>query len=134
MDTRRWILVEAWLSLGLRVEWCPGYESQSIAKDDWIPDDESNVFYVYAGHRLWLVKPPIQTRPWNEPVTVPVFGIATLRHELAHFMAATKDEREKRNFGMSLEDRETHVTQAERVIDAMLLASARIADLALVRR
>lgn len=55
IDARRWILVEAWLALGLRVEWMPSWEASSMPLDEWQDDGEGHRF-VYAGNRTWLVE------------------------------------------------------------------------------
>lgn len=139
IDARRWILVEAWLSLGLRIEWCPSYDRDRVASA-WLDDDggaESTTRFVYDGHGRWLVDPPGKLR-FAPPNTAPSLTTAALRHELAHYLTATEDERSRLNFGASAEliggderGTEDRAVAAEKVIDAMLAASARIANMAL---
>lgn len=136
VDTRRWILVETWLSLGLRVEWAPSY--RKVDRDQWMRDDEMNLEYIYAGDRVWLVHDASAGRrmPGVPHPTAPAFGVETLRHELGHYLVATSEQRTQENFGLKPtgfddQDTESRAMEAERIIDAMLGASARIADLAL---
>lgn len=129
MDTRRWILVEAWLNLGLRVEWAPGYRDPPGGT--WQRDDEENREFYYEGHRTWLVRRRDATyRPYGDS-TVPTLGTETLRHELAHYLSATKEQREMVNFGAG-EAEEERAVATEEVLDAMLQAAGRVADLALL--
>lgn len=143
IDARRWILVEAWLSLGLRIEWCSSWEHGRIEKDAWLEDDGDSrrkpTRFVYTGNRLWQVERErdVYGRPPNmEP---PQLSTDALRHELAHYLTASEDERACVNFGASPaigpgndpKDTEDRALAAEKVIEAMLAASARIANMAL---
>ena len=139
MDTRRWILVEAWLALGLRVEWIPSFNVDRVERNEWAEDEETRLWYSYDGHGIWQVRHDgragrVPGFPYN---TAPVLGLDALRHELAHYLSATVEEREKRNFGASFQaladpaDVEQRALNAEKIIDAMMVACARIADMAL---
>lgn len=134
IDARRWILVEAWLALGLRVEWMPSWEASSMPLDEWQDDGEGHRF-VYAGNRTWLVEDRGRSPLSRGAYTAPQLGTDSLAHELAHYLAATAEQRGKRNFGIAPgaagSDDEEAAVAVEQVIDAMVAASSRIAELAL---
>lgn len=146
IDARRWILVETWLSLGLRIEWCPSWERDAIAAGDWLDDDDDREArprprFIYAGQGTWWVDPGDRYRYGTPPNAAPQLSAAVLGHELAHYLSATDEERGLRNFGASPTitsgisgdpaNTEDRAVAAEKVIDAILAASARIANMAL---
>lgn len=135
IDAKRWVLAETWLSLGLRVEWAPSYGPEP----KWQSDDETRQRFTYAGRGLWLVQKPDGYRGSFSFQTVPVtpsLGTETLRHELAHYLAATRDERDQPNFGFDAtpERDEEQALLVEQVIDAMLNGANRIATLSVMRK
>jgi hypothetical protein len=134
IDTRRWVLVEAWLSLGLRVQWAPSY--LAVERDSWQRDDEERVDYVYEGGGLWYVLQPERMSLGFSPPTSPQLGVLTLLHELAHYLVSSEDARAHRNFGLTGQDNdgEARALEAESVIHAMAVACGRIASLALAGR
>lgn len=136
IDARRWVLVETWLSLGLRIEWCPAYDRDRIPQTAWQTDDDTGGLFIYAGFGVWQADRSARSSFARPPLTAPQLSTDVLRHELAHWLTATEDERRKRNFGagddgVDLRDTEARAIAAEPVIDALLSASARIANLAL---
>jgi hypothetical protein len=135
IDTRRWVLAEAWLSLGLRVEWLSKYQAESIARDLWMRDEEERTDYIYNGHGVWSIRGDGRSEPsFGFPrATSPAMGTEAMRHELAHYLIATEEERGRTNFGLSNsdDDHERRALEAEKVIDAVLAACGRIAGLAL---
>lgn len=129
LEVERWILVEAWLSLGLRVEQCPSWKVSSYSREDW----QGNLLYV--GNKLWYTK---EVDKWgnaqNIPGTVPFLSTDDLRHELAHYLSATPEQREKINFGMDnvpSSEQEDAAIAAEVIITAIATAASRIAVQAL---
>lgn len=134
IDARRWVLVEAWLALGLRVEWCPSYQVDSL-RDHWQEGEDTPEPFVYAGDRVWLVKSSRRGPLLGSLGEAPQLGTLDMRHELAHYMAASEEQRAAVNFGMTRDsyDDEERAGQAEQIIDAMVAASARIASMALER-
>lgn len=137
IDTTRWVLVEAWLALGLRVDWCGIYDAEGVPKDAWMRDDETGYDYFYGGQGMWRVRRDRSNRtaPGFPAFSAPCLSVATLRHELAHYMVASEDDRWKVNFGITADDPEPEqqTLLAERVIDALCTGSGRIAALALQR-
>ena len=69
------------------------------------------------------------------PVT-PSLATETLRHELAHYLAATREERDQPNFGFDAtpERDEEQTLLVEQVIDAMLNGANRIATISVMRK
>lgn len=132
IDARRWVLVEAWLALGLRVEWMRGWDAERVESAEWMTDEEEHRKFVYMGDRVWGVYDDRRGISVGGPYTAPTFGTETLRHELAHYLAATAAQRHLRNFGATADD-EISALEAEKVIDAVIGAAARIATLAMVR-
>ncbi len=133
IDPRRWILVEAWLALGLRVQWAPYYSQSEIPRDDWQEDDETGARYYYDGFGVWHV---LDDRRYTGAARslAPRLGVETMRHELAHYLTASEDRRNQRNFGLPGTDAdldEARALMAERVIDAILAGATHIAELAL---
>lgn len=133
IDARRWVLTEAWLALGLRLVWCPSFEQDRVARDEWQGEGGR---YLYEGDGVWWVMHPDRHRRNRLSAVdfdVPQLSTDDMRHELAHYLSATPDQREKRNFGMTNETygQEEAAIAAERVIDAMCTATSRIASLAL---
>lgn len=133
IDPRRWILVETWLALGLRVEWMPRWEAESVPSSAWQSDDEEGRAFVYDGNRVWKVRDERRGAAPGGPWTAPTFGTATLAHELAHYLAATPSQRHMRNFNAD-PGSELDALDAEAVIDAVVGAAARIAGIALQGR
>lgn len=128
IDASRWLLVEAWLALGLRLEWCPSYRARE--QTGWQECDETGQSYFYRGDGLWEVL--IQergVRVFSKP-ECPHLGVETMRHELAHYLAASAADRKEVNF-RSDDDAERRTLEAEKVIDAMLVGANRIAAMAL---
>jgi len=134
IDTRRWVLVEAWLALGLRIEWCPIYQADQF-RDHWQQGEDTEERFVYAGDRRWLVKSSRRGPLLGSIGQAPQLGVLDMRHELAHYLAADEEQRAAINFGMTRDSHadEERAGEAEQVIDAMMAASARIASLALER-
>ena len=130
IDPRRWILVEVWLSLGLRIEWMPRWSVDNVKPADWMADDEDRLRYIYDGSRLWLVRDERLGHTKSGLPTAPILGVETLRHELAHYLAASPAQRLLRNFGAG-EDDESRAIETEQILDAVINASARIADMAM---
>ena len=135
IDTRRWVLAEAWLSLGLRVEWVGTWEASRIERADWQDDPDSRARYLYDGLGVWKVERGDRRRAETE-TTVPDLSLATMKHELAHYLVSTEEERGKRNFGIpsaaTSSDNEDRALAAEKVIDALTSACGRIAASALL--
>lgn len=128
IDASRWVLVEAWLALGLRVEWAPSYER---LPDSAIQTDDDGSRFYYDGHGTWKVIEHDRARQLR---TAPTLTAETMAHELAHYLVATEPAREARNFGLGMElrsDEEYHALAAEKVISAVIAACSRIAELAL---
>lgn len=126
IDATAWVMAEAWLSLGLRIEWA-SRTFDTIPDTAWNPS-ESGAPYCYMGHGRWLLR---SDRGDNRR-RAPMMDAADMRHELAHYLSATPAERELVNFGPAIEDDgERRANEAEKIIDAMLTATARIASLAL---
>lgn len=128
---RRWVIVEAWVALGLRMEWAPSYQRY----ETWMSDDETRHDYVYHGSGLWVVRHKEQTRSFGAypRPEAPQLGTDTMRHELAHYIVATDEQRMELNFGLKSSDHdpEEHTLLVERGLDAMALAAGRIAQLAM---
>ena len=129
IDTSRWLLVEVWLSLGLRIEWEKPWDSKAV---EWITCDETRQSFRYTGRGTWTV---LDTgdhyRKFVKPER-PYLGADTMRHELAHYLTATPAQRMEPNFGATNDD-ETRSIETERVIEAMLNGANRIAAMALVK-
>lgn len=132
LDPRRWVLVEAWLALGLRVNWCPSYDTSRYAKEQWIQDegarrDSGSLWYLYAGHEQWLVRDDSRRRPGFPNPSTPSLSDETLAHELAHYLVAGEDKRNEINFGAGSPEEEDAM-RAEAVITAMLHGCVRVVD------
>jgi hypothetical protein len=127
-DASRWVLVEAWLSLGLRMRWAIGYEGGNDR--EWFTDDETQLRYSYVGYGEWVVlRPGDRYRSVGFPPNdSPQLGSESMRHELAHYLVSTEEQREKKNFGLAQDDynAERHALLADQVIDAMTRACSRI--------
>lgn len=137
IDTRRWALVESWLSLGLRIEWMPSYLMDSVSRDEWQEDPDEKASYVYDGGGVWRVRDDDRaSRLYRPRPTAPQIGTAAMTHELAHYLAASEDDRARRNFGIAPKDDgpERRALEVEQVLDAMMAACGRIAELALTGR
>jgi hypothetical protein len=134
VDTRRWILAEAWLSLGLRMRWAPEYMRRETTSE-WLDDAETRGHYLYDGHGEWLVLASDRGLTFGANPGSPYLGVETMRHELAHYLMASAERRTQRNFGLRTTDRDTAEEErallAEQAFDAVLAGAARIADLAL---
>lgn len=130
IDASRWVIVEAWLSLGLRLRWAGSYTAR---EDGWQDDEETKQAFRYGGFGEWEVLDRDTWRTLPRP-EVPQLSTATMRHELAHYLIATPAQREKRNFDLSdrfTDEYEERANAAEKVIDAMLVGANRIAAMAL---
>lgn len=142
IDARRWVIVETWLALGLRLEWEHSWERDRCPADELMLCDETNRRYFYDGHGVWKVlKPPDNARVFRQlpDVRSPTLGVETLAHELAHYMVAQPEQREKMNFGLSVkttldDGEEERAVLAEQVIDTMLVGVQRIWDTAMLRK
>ena len=131
IDATRWVLVEAWLSLGLRVEWSHTWRSDP-PRDQLQEDDEGRQFW-YEGHGRWLVVPRDRSRYTADRTTSPTLATETMAHELAHYLVSSDDDRGKVNFGLSQADPgpEERAVDAEKVVRALADACSRIATLSL---
>lgn len=129
IDARRWVLVEAWLALGLRIEWAPSWET--IPSGDW-QDDEGQRFY-YEGRRTWRVMS--SGHGHVKRTDHPSLSVESMAHELAHYLVATAEQRQQRNFGLHsadlTSDGEDRAVDAEAAIHAVLAGANHIAQLAL---
>lgn len=141
IDTRRWVLCEAWLSLGLRFEWAGAYEATQLPREEWQEDDGVRHAYFYAGAGVWKVHQPsdVGYRPADLPkLTAPMIGTDSMRHELAHWLASSSEQRAERNFGIGggaeADARERRALDAEATIDAMMGACDRILGQAIAGR
>jgi hypothetical protein len=133
LDLRRWLLVEAWLALGLRMSWATYYDRE---RHEWIDANSGRYKYRYVGGKEWeILEPDPYRRPGTNRNDVPVLETDDLRHELAHYLSATPEDREKPNFGIAKKDlndeRENKALEAEAVIDALLVGARRIAEMGL---
>lgn len=133
IDPTRWILAEAWLSLGLRLEWAPAYRRPDLTRDELMHDDEMRRDYYYEGRGIWHVIEVDRGLRTGPRPTAPELGTEAMSHELAHYLAADPAQRALRNFGLTQQDRdaEDKALEVEQVIDAMSRAAGRIASLAL---
>jgi len=132
MDYLRWILCEAWIANGLRVNWGPSYESQH---EDWIRSNDGYSFR-YRGFGEWQVLDEERgIRLFGEKPVAPSLSTNDMLHELAHWMIATEDQRHETNFGMGSgegkttpeqDENERRVVAAEKVIEAVSKAASRI--------
>lgn len=140
IDARRWVIVETWLALGLRLEWTTSWDR--IERDEFMRCDETDQHYFYEGRGVWKVlERPENARVFRSlpAVRCPALGAETLSHELAHYMVATPEQREKMNFGLSVKTtldggEEERAVLAEQVIDTMLIGVQRIWDTAMTRK
>ncbi len=124
----RWILVEAWLLIGLRIRWAKSYE-QRPAK---LFGERANTWY--AGNGEWVVIPDRVVAGYLGEFEAPEMSTDDMRHELAHWLSATPEERASVNFNALTDEPEERAITVERAIDAMCSAAARIASLAITRR
>lgn len=136
IDARRWVIVEAWVSLGLRVEWISSWEIAGIPRNAWQTDNDGHARYLYDGFGVWKVERREGRRgDIDARTTVPELSLDLMTHELAHYLVASEEERGQRNFGIPAEaqtsDQEDRAQSAEKVIHALMLACGRIAGLAL---
>ncbi len=137
IDCARWVLAEAWIANGLRVTWGPRLEyTRNVEHDGW-QGDATDGFYRYVGHGEWEVPRPnsYTTRPFGEE-TAPQLSTDTMRHELAHWLIATAEQRYERNFGLTAkdDDAESRAVAAERVIASIIAAASRVVSLSLTSR
>lgn len=136
IDAARWLLAEAWLSLGLRIEWMPSYQEREIHQEEWQEDGEGRRF-VYDGLGVWRVLNANRSLFDRRQPTAPSLSTESMKHELAHYLAATPTQRQIRNFNIGAmgradgEEKEAESVEAEQIIDAMLTAASRICELAL---
>ena len=137
IDCARWVIAEAWLANGLRIRWSS--ESEATLRKDvgWQGGREDGGYYRYAGFGEWEVARPSNwhSRSYGESVA-PVLSSDAMRHELAHWLVASEDERHLQNFGIAdkgahADEAEGRAMAAERVLSSVVDAAARIAALAL---
>lgn len=135
IDPTRWILVEAWLSLGLRVEFAAGHMNIK-----WQESIDGGRRFYYEGYGAWIIELHNEDRKTFgfERATTPELTTRDMAHELAHYIAATEEQREKSNFGMSDDgdgfqniDLENRALLVEQGIHALVRAAANIAAMAL---
>lgn len=132
IDPTRWVLAEAWISLGLRLEWAPRWRTD-ISREQLMHDDEMRRDYYYHGGGVWhVVEVENGLRVGPRP-TVPELGTEAMSHELAHYLAASGEQRGVFNFGLTGKDgaEEDRALEMEQVIQAITRACGRIAGLAL---
>lgn len=130
IDTSRWLLVETWLALGLRIEWCPSYRRLEGTGEQWMDCDETNQKYFYERDGTWRVMSHDDSfRRFTKP-ECPQLGTLTMRHELAHYLVATALERQEFNFKAD-DEAERRTMEVEKVIEAMLAGANRITAAAL---
>ena len=134
MDPSRWIMVEAWFSLGLRIEWIASWELQPL--NAHLQMDTDNRRFIYKGNKTWAVAPPGYGSYQGADDSVPQLSTLTMVHEMAHYLVATEEQRRHVNFGMKANHEETiemeaRAAMAEKAIDAMLKATANIATMAM---
>lgn len=131
IDASRWVIAEAWLSLGLRLIWAGSHRARDAG---WQDDDETKQSYRYAGYETWeVLDRDLGWRVFPKP-EVPYLSTQAMRHELAHYLVATPEQRNKQNFELtdSLTDEfEERAVAAEKVLSAMLVGASRVASLAL---
>lgn len=140
IDPTRWIVVETWLRLGLRIRWAKGYEEREVPTEVWQTDiDNTGTRFLYLGEDygetgIWVVKQP-NPHAFREPDSAPELSTATMLHELAHYLQASKHARTLRNFGLTntpaADEVEDHAMEVERGMRAVIETSARIASMAL---
>lgn len=93
---------------------------------------DDGTWFLYAGHGVWEVRPPFS----RTPVDLPELPTVDMRHELAHWIAASAEARELINFGMGQDgadddEMESRAILVESGLSAIIRASSRIAGLAL---
>lgn len=129
LDLRRWILVETWLALGLTMAWATYYDRD---RHEWLESQSGRYKFRYVGRKRWeILEPDPYRKPGASRADVPCLDTEDLRHELAHYLAATTEDREKANFGIvksGNDDREDRALEAEQVIDAVLTGARRLAE------
>lgn len=126
IDARRWVVVEAWLALGLRISWAPYY----VDKEQW-QEGSDGERYFYEGRGQWLIQDRgARYSMRTDPATL---SVETMTHELAHYMVSTPEQREQKNFGLTptSTEEEERAVEAEKVIEALVAGCNRIAELAL---
>lgn len=117
----RWILVEIWLALGLRMRFARKWGEQPPKQ---LAGENNNLWY--AGHGEWVVLPGRQeVGGVLGEFRAPEMSTDDMRHELAHWLSATPAERETVNFGEG-DPLEERAVAAEKVIDAIVGAAARV--------
>jgi hypothetical protein len=134
IDPARWVLAEAWLGLGLRLKAMPSWTLREIERPQLMRDEELGTDYIYDGDGVWLVNLPTTTIAGYTNPYAPQMGGDAMKHELAHYLIATEDQRRQRNFGLRADsdrDDEERALQVERVIDAMINGCGRIVHTAL---
>lgn len=128
MDIARWVLSEAWIANGLRIRWARNYEQNQAPKETF---GDGGAAFWYGSDGEWIFLRP---EPWRTPfygeVTVPSMSMEDMRHELAHWLTATPEQRGQVNFGGG-EEIEERAVAAERVLSGVIAAAARIAAMAM---
>jgi len=115
--TERAILTDIWVSLGLSVQWCPRY---AVNGARWVTEGRTRFFY--AGHNKWFVEPP-QLDDRADYAALPTLATRIMRHELAHWLAASPEQRARINFDMrdNTSDAEKRAVEIESVIAILLM-------------
>jgi hypothetical protein len=124
IDTRRWVIVEMWLSLGLRMQPVKSWDRNRLDLP-WQQSNDDGPRFYYKGDELWIVDDRDGERQ---------MATEDMEHELAHWMEATELQRRLENFGLREkvdDEREDKAVNIQRIISAAVDASSRIAQLAL---
>lgn len=140
IDTERWVLVETWLSLGLRIRWARPFQATDMdrrGERELIQrDEDTGLSFWYEGDGEWLVIRPEDGRRSSFPFPLndaPTMSAAAMRHELAHYLRATAEARDKRNFGLteSDQDEESATLSVEAVIAALTQSCGHVVSAAM---
>lgn len=131
IDTQRWVLSEAWVASGLRMRLARNYEANDARTKDLLQGDARS--YWYAGFGEWVVLDPDRGYQPFGSGNAPTMSTEDMRHELAHWITATDEQRNLVNFGMTKdsEDMERAAVAAEAVIASIAGAAGRIVGMAL---
>lgn len=133
MNADRWVILEAWVRMGLRFRTIP-HNALNIRKEEW-QEDENRLQYVYEGDGVWLLREPYRSPHDHSRVSLEMHTESML-HEMAHYITASEENRYQLNFGLppqEYDEREDRAQLAEDSIRAILGAASHIAGLALVK-
>lgn len=141
IDVTRWVLTEAWIANGLRIEW-GGYGSATVAGrgEGWQPADKGDAgAFRYRGWGVWEVAGESRTGLGYTRPEAPTLGTDTMLHELGHWLVATAEQRDKLNFGMEAEgeaerELEERTLVAQKVLESVCASASRVTQLALAGR